>query len=348
MSSGNTEKILNQILSILNPRQREVIERRFGLKDGKTATLAELGKSHNITRERVRQIEAGSIKELKKFIESGILKDFLKIVNDHVKNMGGARRETLLLADLQLLLGEKSSPIFDNQIKFLLELAGYPKYSSENEGFYSYWYQEDSENKKISGFISRLLKYMKAKRENILSHGSIDKIFNEAIKPHNLKDLVALNFISLSKNFHINSFGDFGLADWAEVNPRTIRDWAYMVLKKEKKPLHFSEIAKTIEKYKNVLKGINPQTVHNELIKDNKFVLVGRGIYGLQEFGYAPGTAKEVMGRILKDQGPLKPRDLMTLVLKERIFKKNTIFINLQNKKHFTRLDDGRYTVNLA
>jgi len=348
MTSANTEKLLNQILSILTPRQREVIERRYGLRDGKAITLAELGKGHGITRERVRQIEAGATKDLREFIKSGILNEFLKTVNEHIKNMGGARREALLLADLQLLLGEKPSPIFDSQVKFLLEMAGYPKYHSENDRFYSYWYQEESEDKKIAGFISKLIKYMKAKKEKVLSHTSIDKVFSEAIKPHNLKDLVALNFISLSKDFHINSFGDFGLSDWSEVNPKTIRDWAYMVLKKEKKPLHFAEIAKTIENYKRSARSINPQTVHNELIKDGKFVLVGRGIYGLQELGYTPGTAKEVMMRILKENGPLKPKDLMEFVLKERVFKKNTIFINLQNKKHFNRLDDGRYSVNLA
>lgn len=348
MNAANTEKLLNQILSILTPRQKEVIERRYGLKDGKPITLAELGKGHDITRERVRQIEAGAIKDVREFIKSGILNGFLKTVNDHIKNVGGARREALLLADLQLLLGEKPSPIFDSQVKFLLEMAGYPKYHGENDRFYSYWYQEESEDKKIVGFISKLIKYMKAKKEKVLSHASMDKVFSEAIKPHNLKDLVALNFISLSKDFHVNSFGDFGLSEWSEVNPRTIRDWAYMVLKKEKKPLHFTEIAKTIEKYKNYERSVNAQTVHNELIKDNKFVLVGRGMYGLQELGFTPGTAKEVIMRILKENGPLKPKELMEFVLKERVFKRNTIFINLQNKKHFNRLDDGRYAVNLA
>lgn len=348
MNTSNAEKLVNQILSILNARQREVIDRRYGLKDGKPVTLAELGDGFGITRERVRQIEAGALKELREFIKSGILNDFIKTVNEHVKNVGGARREALLLADLQLLLNEKPSPVFDSQVKFLLELNGSPKYSAEDESFYSYWYQEDAERKKILGFISKLIKYMKTKKEKVLSHGSMDKVFSEAIKPHNLKDLVALNFISLSKDFHINNFGEFGLSEWAEINPRTIRDWAYAVLKKEKSPLHFAEIARTIGKYKNSDKVINPQTVHNELIKDTKFVLVGRGIYGLQEHGYMPGTAKEVMMRILKDQGPLKPKDLMDLVLKERVFKKNTIFINLQNKKHFTRLDDGKYRVNLA
>jgi sigma-70-like protein/HB1/ASXL restriction endonuclease-like protein with HTH domain len=348
MIKNNTEKLLDQILSILNSRQKDVIERRFGLRDGKPITLAELGDNYSITRERVRQIEAEALKELRKFIKGGILDKLLTTVSKHVKNMGGARRETLLLADLQLLLGEKASPMFNNQIKFLLELDGSTKYHTEDEKYFSYWYQEDTKQKKVIDFITKLIKYMKTKKEKILSHDSIDKVFKEAIKPHNLKDLIALNYISISKNFHINNFGGFGLSNWSEVNPRTVCDWAYMVLKKEKKSLHFTEIANTIGVYKNVKKKINPQTVHNELIKDGKFVLVGRGMYSLKEFGHVPGTAKEVMARILKSQGPLKPSELIKFVLKERVFKKNTIFINLQSKKHFTRLDDGKYKANLA
>ena len=90
------------------------------------------------------------------------------------------------------------------------------------------------------------------------------------------------------------------------------------------------------------------QTVHNELIKDPRFVLVGRGMYSLKEFGVMPGTAREVMARLLKDNGPLTPDDLMKLVLSERLLKKNTVLINLRNRKHFKRLEDGRYTVNFA
>ncbi|MBU4347978.1 hypothetical protein KJ671_00535 [Patescibacteria group bacterium] len=348
MIKSNTEKLLDQILSILNSRQKDVIERRFGLRDGKPITLAELGNNYSITRERVRQIEAESLKELRKFIKGGILDKLLTTTSKHVKNMGGARRETLLLADFQLLLGEKTSPMFNNQIKFLLELDGSFKYYTEDGEFYSYWYQEDAKQKKIIGFITKLVKYMKTKKEKVLSHNSVDKVFKEAIKPNNLKDLIALNYISISKNFHINNFGDFGLSSWKEINPRTICDWAYMVLKKEKKSLHFTEIANAIKVYKNVDKKINSQTVHNELIKDSKFILVGRGMYNLKEFGHISGTAKEVMARILKSQGPLKPKELIEFVLKERIFKKNTIFINLQNRKHFTRLDDGKYKANLA
>jgi DNA-directed RNA polymerase delta subunit len=120
------------------------------------------------------------------------------------------------------------------------------------------------------------------------------------------------------------------------------------VLKKKAEPLHFEDIAKHINKV-----GFDDQqalapTVHNELIKDNRFVLVGRGIYGLKEHGYEAGTAREVIAKILKTKGPLKPTDVVTHVNQQRFFKTNTILINLQNRNFFERMNDGRYRVREA
>ena len=144
-----------------------------------------------------------------------------------------------------------------------------------------------------------------------------------------------------------NQYGETGLSSWSEINPKTARDWAYLVLKKGQKPLHFTEITEHINAVRahRLNKKTNYQTVHNELIKDERFVLVGRGVYGLEEFGIMAGTAREVMGNILNDHGPLKPKALIQLVLERRMFKENTLLLNLQNRKHFKRLDDGRYVV---
>jgi hypothetical protein len=90
------------------------------------------------------------------------------------------------------------------------------------------------------------------------------------------------------------------------------------------------------------------QTVHNELIKDERFVLVGRGLYGLREFGLMPGTAREVIAYVLEEKGPLHPKDIVKLVRDQRMIKDATIMINLQNKKHFTCLSDGRYCLREA
>ena len=339
--------LVNKLLIALGEREREVIEKRYGLVDGKPITLAAMGNKYSVTRERVRQIEDGALNELKAFIKKGDLTDFFTTVTSHLKNFGGLRREALLLADFRYLVADPEAPHLGNKVRFLMDLVEYPKYFQDNDDFHAYWYVSNDDQKRAQGFITKLVKFMGAKRKEVVTHENIDKVFNEAIQPHNLKDLIALNYVSLSKKFHVNEYGDFGLAAWSEINPRTVRDWAYLVLRKGKKPMHFTEIASMINRFRKN-KPANSQTVHNELIKDQRFVLVGRGIYGLQEFGLVTGTAKEVIAHMLKKHGPLKPKELLDFVLQERIFKKNTIFINLQNKKHFQRLGDGRYALREA
>ncbi len=340
-------KLVTNLLAALDVRQRDVIEGRYGLKDGNYKTLAEIGNTCQVTRERIRQIEAGALNALRNAASKNSLSSLIDLVKNHLQNVGGLRREELFLADLKMMVADGNAPNFGNKVRFLLEVAGEPKFGCENQSMYNYWYLGEENKKKASALIGKLVKLMNSRREQVVNHQDIDKLFNEAIKPHNLKDLVALNYISVSKDFHVNTYGDFGLANWPEVNPRTVRDWAYLILKKKQKPLHFSDIAGEINKVrKNSVKLAHIQTVHNELIKDSRFVLVGRGMYGLSEFGLLPGTAREVMARVLKEHGPLSPEELLGVVLKERLLKKNTVLINLRNRKYFKRLDDGKYSIS--
>jgi hypothetical protein len=84
-------------------------------------------------------------------------------------------------------------------------------------------------------------------------------------------------------------------------------------------------------------------TTHNELIKDSRFVLVGRGLYALSEWGYMSGVVKDVIKNIIENDGPLTRDKIVEKVLKERYVKENTILVNLQNPKYFRRDKEGRY-----
>jgi hypothetical protein len=86
-------------------------------------------------------------------------------------------------------------------------------------------------------------------------------------------------------------------------------------------------------------------TTHNELIKDPRFVLVGRGLYALAEWGYAPGIVRDVIAQVIEKNGPLTKEEIVDKVLKERYVKENTIIVNLQNPKYFRRDKDGKYAV---
>jgi len=163
-------------------------------------------------------------------------------------------------------------------------------------------------------------------------------------RPLKLKDLKNgtspnLSFLEISKKIQKNSEGLFGLREWPEINPKGVKDKAFLVFKKTQKPLHFVQVAQFID-------SALPQTVHNELIKDPRFVLVGRGIYALKEWGYEQGQVKDVISKILKEaRNPLSKEEILEKTLKQRLVKQNTVFLNLSNKKYFFRTGDGRYTI---
>jgi len=145
--------------------------------------------------------------------------------------------------------------------------------------------------------------------------------------------------LEISKKIQKNSEGFFGLKEWPEINPKGVKDKAFLVFKKEQKPLHFAQVAQLID-------SALPQTVHNELIKDPRFILVGRGIYALREWGYEPGMVKDVILNILKQaKNPLSKEEILQKTLKQRLVKQNTVFLNLSNRKYFLRTGDGRYKI---
>lgn len=315
----------------LQDRYREVVELRFGLVKAEPATLAAIGDKYGVTRERIRQLEAIGLQELKKNLSHNEYAQFIKAVIGHLKGMGGVRKESDLLQDLRAFIKDeaKEPAVFDNQIRFLLSASSQVALHNEDREFYKFWYVSEDDVKKTKDFIVKLVKTLKNQKEASNDY---------------LSDLVSANYIGISKKFTVNAYGDFGLTEWPEIAPQNARDWAYLVLGKAKKPMHFLEIATVVNKLRN--KSSNPQTIHNELIKDDNFVLVGKGTYALKEHGYVPGVAWEVITRLLKKHGPLHTDQVVDLVGQERLFKKNTIIINLQNKNYFKRLEDGRYAVH--
>ena len=68
---------LNEVLRTLTPREEQVLRLRFGLEDGRQRTLEEVGQQFNITRERIRQIEAKALRKLRHPSRSKKLRDYL-------------------------------------------------------------------------------------------------------------------------------------------------------------------------------------------------------------------------------------------------------------------------------
>ena len=141
--------------------------------------------------------------------------------------------------------------------------------------------------------------------------------------------------------------GKWGLMEWRHVNPRSIRDKAEIVLDKAKKPLHFVEIANRISEIGFDKKVVTVQAVHNELIRYDQFVLVGRGLYALAKWGYEPGTVADVIEKLLDKKGPMSKKQIVEEVLTQRNVKIGTISLNLQKNPHFVRVGRAVYDLDL-
>jgi hypothetical protein len=340
-----TSKIISSALNGLTPRQKEVIDARFGLQGGEGETLAAIGDRMGITRERVRQIENSAIVLAK----ANVLKDneavaLVEKVKKYIGNKGGVAKKT----DVVRFAETVAKGIGENQLDFLSEASAFFNVYREDDNYHPFYYVSDKDLKSAKSFVDAWTSFLKSRKQSSFSGSAYRAELASFSKNKFGSDDIAENYLSITKHIHANRYGDVGLRDWPEINPTTIRDKVYLVLKKGAKPLHFEDIAKQINAV-----GFDDQvalapTVHNELIKDPRFVLVGRGMYGLTEHGYEPGNAREVIAKVLKTTGPLKATDVVARVNQQRFFKENTILINLQNKKTFERLADGRYRVREA
>ncbi len=316
-------KICEELLNHLPERTKMIILRRFGLFQTKRETLESIGKEHGITRERVRQIEKDGIKQIKKRL--GEFQEVFVFFHESLERFGGMKKEDVLVDNLSQ--GEECK----NCIVFLLNVAeGITRFAETND-FHAFWAKNKSVLEEAKEVIVEAEKTLK--QEKKLLPAKMLKVSKEL--PVEVLD----SFLEISKRVVKNNEGLYGLSSWPEISPKGIKDRAYLVFKKIKKPLHFKEVAALLGE------GANPQTTHNELIKDSRFVLVGRGVYALSEWGYMPGEVKEVIRRILKEEGALHKNEIIVRVEEQRIVKKNTIVQNLSNKKYFIRTPDGKYTV---
>lgn len=339
------KKITSAILASLPSKARAVLVRRFGL-DGERETLQEIGTSYGITRERVRQIEDFGLRTLraKKDIFTTHGSVFAHF-QDYAKNHGNVVREDVLLEDL----GQKS---FAPHVFFLLTIAESFERKGESNDLHTLWYNTKDALDNAKTVIAKTADLFRKKgapctREELLSWGK-EAFAYESASP--ISSEAFLSYITCSKAIEKNPFGEYGLRDFPEIHPRGMRDEAYIVLKRGSAPLHFRTVAEEVTKYRKQYTGekdiANPQTIHNELIKDERFVLVGRGMYALKEWGYTPGVVRDVIVRVLESSGkPLGKDEIVRLVREQRFVQDNTIFLNLHNKKYFKRTDEGHFTL---
>lgn len=333
------KQIVKRLLSVLGDRAQDVLTSRFGLgNDTKRMTLEAIGKKYKITRERVRQIENYSIiniRKSKEYAKEKVVFDELKKI---VIELGSTVHEDALLKHISK---DKAT---QNQIHFLLTVGEEFLKEKEDLEFKHRWTIDKELSKKIHSSLRTL--YSTLSDDEILLESEVIEKFLDHLKDVSDKyrnQEIAKRWLELSKLIDKNPLGEWGKTKSSNINAKGMRDYAYLVIRRHGSPIHFREVAKLItELFK---KKAHVATTHNELIKDPRFVLVGRGLYALSEWGYMSGVVKDVIKGVIAKNGPMTKDDIVKKVLKERYVKENTIMVNLQNPKFFKKTKDGKYDI---
>jgi hypothetical protein len=333
-----SETIVNDVLAVIDrEREREIVSRRFGLFDRKE-TLEQIGEMLGITRERVRQLEKSVVTRLKASAEEGSLphlKDFEAKVLTILEANGSVSR----VSDLAGKLSGSASREEQARVSFLCQLCPDLTVVNEDDHYYNSVairkaYDEKTLKAKVTELIQTIKKLGEPKpiKEIAAAAGMTSPEEAEALASTS-KQLATLN-------------NRWGLVNWPMVNPKNIRDKIYVILKENGKHMHFNEISEAIKKSDFKRKDVTTQAIHNELIKDKRFVLIGRGIYALKEWGYEKGTVADIITEVLREAGePLHRDEIVKRVLKSRFVKETTILLNLQGKPQFKRVAKATYAL---
>lgn len=334
--SIDTEHLVQDILSVIErDREREIVSRRYGLFDRKE-TLEQIGELLGITRERVRQLEKSVVAKLKELTEQGKLAPAKKIevsLTEYLEQNGGAGR----VADISAAITADNSRTDQSRVAFLAALCpGLVIIEDDDRHFLAVGCAKKRDGRAMKDSIATLV-------NSIKKHGKPVTI-DEAAKLAEISETSEVKALaSISKKLATLN-GQWGLVRWPVVNPKNIRDKIYVILQQNGTHMHFNDISAAIKDSDFKRKDVTTQAIHNELIKDKRFVLIGRGLYALTEWGFKKGTVADIITEVLREAGePLHRDEIVQRVLKSRYVKETTILLNLQGKAQFKRVAKATY-----
>lgn len=337
--SFKPKQVVKRLIAPLSERGRLVVERRYGILGApERMTLEAIGEMYGITRERIRQIENAALQSIRKSERFAAEAAAFAELERAVDSLGGVVPEN------ELLDSAAKDPGMQNHIHFLLVLGDSFVKEKEDTTFVHRWHT----NPVLAKNVEQALKKLEAELSPDLLVpeaaflNSFSRFLGSIPEKYRTKETL-LRWLALSKNVDKNPLGEWGMARSPNIRAKGMRDYAYLAIRRHGSPMHFTEVARAISTLFG--KKAHVATCHNELIKDPRFVLVGRGLYALAEWGYAGGVVREVIEEILKKHGPLTKRAIIEKVLKERYVKENTVAVNLENAQRFKKGKDGRYSL---
>ncbi|MDO4508170.1 MAG: HTH domain-containing protein [Candidatus Saccharibacteria bacterium] len=338
----NAEILKNAISGSLKiieqEREKEIIARRFGL-NGNKETLEQIGEMLSITRERVRQLEKAILIRLQISAEENQIPELAAAEKILIRNLTEMGRVAKLSDLADKVYGRITTASERTGIYFIATFSKSLTVVEENDRYNAaIGIAEYGDSAAIRAKVDEIVKVVKENKAPI----TIDELDNKLNYEHpdHIKAVASISKLLATLN------GTWGLAKWPAVNPKNIRDKIFVILETKHEPMHFSDIAKEIKDSNFKRKNVTIQAIHNELIKDSRFVLIGRGIYALSNWGYKKGTIADIIKSILeKSEEPLTREEIVKQVLKMRKVKETTVLLNLQNKELFTKVGKNSYTL---
>lgn len=339
--------MIKEMFMVLTDKEQDVITRRFSLNNQPKQTLEKIGESFSVTRERVRQIENIALSKLRRTINNTKFYRINKLAKEIIMQRGGILLEDDLISEM-LSVFLKRGDADANIIKLSMVIDPELLKQDKSDTFFPFWSYNAINIPEIRQINESAISLLKKKSDVVEEAKLITElkaIFSR--KEFDIPDKTLAASLSVDKRLK-KIEADWGLIEWRHINPRSIRDKAYIVLKKSKKPLHFVDIANKISEVGFDRKVVTVQAVHNELIRCDKFVLVGRGLYVLKEWGYKEGTVADVIQDVLHEKkGPMTKQEIIEAVLKQRHVRIGTISLNLQKNPHFVRVGRAVYSLEL-
>ncbi|MBI2426431.1 MAG: hypothetical protein HYV34_01160 [Candidatus Kerfeldbacteria bacterium] len=343
------EEVISELLRNLSDKEEDILRRRHGLHGHERETLEVIGAVYNVTRERIRQIENSSIEAIRNL--KGIhdqLRSIEHVIHTTLQAHGGAMAEDRLLDELLKFSAE--SLLAKRSLVFILSHLLQNKFVviEPTETLRRSWRLPIASVEHIELTVKELCALIQEINESLPSEKVIEHFKQRPFyvdRQHQFTDDAILSSLGMSQEIDRNPYEEYGLRSWGSIRPKRMNDKIYLVLKKARKPLHFTEITDEINRVQFDTRKAYPPTIHNELILNDRYVLVGRGMYALTEWGYKPGVVSDVIREILLKSGPLSRDEIVKRVLEQRVVKKNTIHLALTHRDRFEKLADGRYGV---
>ena len=333
--SINFSELMNRLLGLLTEKEQDIVERRFPLGENPKETLDKIGKSYSITRERVRQIEAVAIKKLARISMDPAMRQIHDLAYSILLEHGKVISEDVLISEMLKRI-ENTKELDGNAMKLAMRVSDKLLKQEKNQFFRPFWRTKDLNLGEVRE-VSKAIENMLEKKKEPMDMGAIAK----ALPQHSAAMMGSV--LHIGWGFMTTENG-WGLKSWRFINPRSIKDKILISLKKIAKPLHFTDIIKHVLQDFDSKKNVTPQAIHNELIRHDEFVLVGRGTYGMKDWGLVAGTVCDVIKTVLVEHGgPMKRQEIIEAVLKKRDIRLGTISLNLQKYPFFKRVGRAVY-----